>query len=254
MRKEKVEKIWLQYKKNPNPEIREKLIIHYLPLVRYVVDRLPVSELPSICIDDLISSGIVGLMEAIDKFDPERRVKFETYAIRRIQGAIIDELRSLDWVPRSLRKKANLLEKTYFSLQKELGRTPTNEELAKSMGIKKNELHKLLIEETYFSTRSLDEREDDSRSLTEIVPSPQAENPFSALEKQETRNILRKAILELSEQERTVITLYYYEDLTLKEIGKILGLSESRISQIHTRAILHLRSRLKSKFSYADIL
>ena len=256
MRREtdEIKKIWLQYKKNRDLKTKEKLIIHYLPLVKYVVNRLPVADLPSISVDDLISSGVVGLMEALEKFDLKRGVKFETYAIPRIRGAIIDELRSLDWIPRSLRKKAHLLEKTYLSLQNKLDRPPTNEELAKSLGLKQNELYQLLIEETYFSFLSLDKRENNfSKSLAELLSSEE-KDPLRVIEEQEKRNILKETISELSEQERMVIILYYYEELTLKEIGKILGVSESRISQIHSKAILHLRSRLKSKVKRADIL
>jgi len=255
MRREtdEIKEIWLQYKKNRDLKTKEKLIIHYLPLVKYVVNRLPVADLPSISVDDLISSGVVGLMEALEKFDLKRGVKFETYAIPRIRGAIIDELRSLDWIPRSLRKKAHLLEKTYLSLQDKLDRPPTNEELAKSLGLKQNELYQLLIEETYFSPLSLDKRENNfSKSLAELLSSEE-KDPLRVIEEQERRNILKETISELSEQERMVIILYYYEELTLKEIGKILGVSESRISQIHSKAILHLRSRLKSKVKLADI-
>ncbi len=255
MRREtdEIKEIWLQYKKNRDLKTKEKLIIHYLPLVKYVVNRLPVADLPSISVDDLISSGVVGLMEALEKFDLKRGVKFETYAIPRIRGAIIDELRSLDWIPRSLRKKAHLLEKTYLSLQDKLDRPPTNEELAKSLGLKQNELYQLLIEETYFSSLSLDKRENNfSKSLAELLSSEE-KDPLRVIEEQERRNILKETISELSEQERMVIILYYYEELTLKEIGKILGVSESRISQIHSKAILHLRSRLKSKVKLADI-
>ncbi|RLE08546.1 hypothetical protein DRZ78_00905 [Candidatus Aerophobetes bacterium] len=166
----------------------------------------------------------------------------------------MDELRSLDWIPRSLRKKAHLLEKTYLSLQNKLDRPPTNEELAKSLGLKQNELYQLLIEETYFSFLSLDKRENNfSKSLAELLSSEE-KDPLRVIEEQEKRNILKETISELSEQERMVIILYYYEELTLKEIGKILGVSESRISQIHSKAILHLRSRLKSKVKRADIL
>jgi len=251
---DEIKEIWLQYKRNPDSETKEKLIIHYLPLVKYVVNRLPVAILPSVSVDDLISSGVVGLIKALEGFDLERGVKFQTYAIRRIQGAIIDELRSLDWLPRSLRKKVHLLEKTYLSLQDKLGRPPTNEELAKSMDIKQGELHQLLIEKVYFSPRSLDEKENNShKSLAELLSS-EAKNPFCIVEERERKNILREVISELSEQEKTVIILYYYDELTLKEIGEVLGLSESRISQIHSKAILHLRSRLKSMGKCADIL
>jgi len=241
-----IKKIWTEYKKSLNPEIKEKLIIHYLPLVRYIVDRLPVADIPSVSLDDLISSGVVGLIKAVEKFDPQRRVKFETYAFPRIRGAIIDELRSLDWIPRSLRRKAHLLEDTYLSLQDKLGKIPSNKELAKAMNIEEGELSQLLIEENYFSLRSLDQKEDNSGgSLKEIIPSTKTKDPFRIIEEEEEKNILKKAISELSEVEGTVITLYYYEELTLREIGEVLGVSESRVSQIHRKALFHLRSQLK---------
>jgi len=257
MRREtdEIKKIWLQYKRNPDSKIKEKLIIHYLPLVKYVVNRLPVANLPSISVDDLISSGVVGLMKALDRFELKKGVKFETYAIPRIQGAIIDELRSLDWIPRSLRKKTHLLEETYLALQNKLDRPPTNEELAKSLGLEQDELYQLLIEKTYFSTHSLDRKANNSsETLAESLTSLKDKDPFCIIEERERKNILKGIISELTEQEKTVIILYYYEELTLKEIGKILGVSESRISQIHSKAILHMRSQLKSIAKCADIL
>ena len=233
-----IKKIWSEYKKSLNPEIKEKLIIHYLPLVRYIVDRLPVADIPSVSWDDLISSGVVGLIKAVEKFDPQRGVKFKTYALPRIKGAIIDELRSLDWIPRSLRRKAHLLEKTYLSLLEESGKIPSNKELAKAMNIEEGELSQLLIEENYFSLCSLDKKR-------ESISSTRTKNPFLIIEEEEEKNILKKAISELSEVERKVIILYYYEELTLREIGKVLKVSESRVSQIHRKALFHLRSQLK---------
>jgi len=239
-------RILLRYKNSSDPKTREKLIIKYLPLVRYVVDRLPVTDLPSICIDDLISSGVIGLLKALKDFNPQRGVKFQTYAIPRIRGAIIDELRSLDWIPRSLRKKAHQMEETYLSLERKFGRRPTDKELSGVLGIKTKELHQLRLAMTYFILPSLNsERDPETKSLMEIVPSSYVDDPFQILEKEEIKEKLKQVTQQLPDRERTVIILYYYEELTLKEIGKVLGVSESRISQIHSKAIFHLRAELK---------
>jgi len=243
-----VENIWVQYKHSSKPKIQEKLILKYLPLVRYVVDRLPVANLPSVCIDDLISSGIIGLMKALRNFNPERGVKFSTYAIPRIRGAIMDELRSLDWIPRSLRKKTHLLEKTYLLLESRLNRPPTDKELSKILDIKEDDVHRLRTEIIYFSPLRLNsKKDDDSKSLMEIIPSPSTDNPMQVIEKEETKKHLKGVIQQLPEREKRVIILYYYEELTLREIGEILGLSESRVSQIHSKAIFHLRAKLKQQ-------
>mgnify|MGYP001026687728 CR=1 FL=1 len=248
-----MEKIEQKYSKsnNGNPKIKEEIILKYLPLVKYVVNRLPLNNLPGISKDDLISSGIIGLIKASDNFDSTRGVKFKTYAILRIKGAIIDELRSLEWIPRSLLKKANFLEETYISLKKELGRRPKNKEIAKRMGITERSLHYIQLNKTYFFPLSLDNTfaDEDKKSLIEKIPSSGMDNPLKILEKKEIRRYLKKVIQNLPERERTIIILYYYEELTLKEIGKILGLSESRISQIHSKTILSLRSKLKVKIN-----
>jgi len=249
---DETKKIWLSYQNKQDPKTREKLIIQYLPLIRYVIDRLPLLDLPSLSIDDLISSGIIGLIKALDNFDPGRGVKFQTYAIPRIQGAIIDQLRSLDWIPRSLRQKARLLEKRYFLLENKLNRPPTDRELAADLNIKMQELNYLRMEMTYFSPLSLQQKQKnktgtdmDTAPLMEIIPSPHADNPLETIEKEEIKENLKRIIEQLPEREKKVIILYYYEELTLKEIGEILKISESRVSQIHSKAILHLRAKLK---------
>lgn len=224
---------------------KEKLVMDYLPLVKYVVDRLPVASLPQVSREDLISSGVIGLLKALESFDPSRGVKFKTYAIPRIRGAIMDELRRLDWVPRSLRKKAGLLEEAYFSLEKKLGRTPTDKELSRELNISQEDLYKLYTRVNYFSRISLNsETQEEGRSLMEKVASPDAQDPVEILKREEVRKILKKVLEELPPRERTVIILYYYEELTLREIGHILGISESRVSQIHGKVILKLRSAL----------
>jgi len=246
-----MEKIEQKYNKsnNGNSKIKEETILKYLPLVKYVVNRLPLGNLPGISKDDLISSGIIGLIKASNNFDSSRGIKFKTYAIPRIRGAIIDELRSLEWIPHSLLKKANLLEETYISLERELGRRPKNREIAKKMGITERSLHYIQLNKTYFSPLSLNTSTDEGKSLIEKIPSSGTENPLKILEKKEIGKYLKEIIQNLPERERKIIILYYYEELTLKEIGKTLGLSESRISQIHSKTILYLRSKLKARIN-----
>lgn len=224
---------------------KEKLIQEYLPLVNYVVGRLPVSSLPQVSRDDLISSGVIGLLKALKSFDPTRGVKFKTYAIPRIRGAIMDELRRLDWIPRSLRRKANLLEKTYVSLEEELGRVPTDREISQKLQIEEKELRRLYAHTNQFSLISLDSKSDkDSRTLMEKTPSTKSEDPLEALKKRDMMKKLKEVLQQLPKRERMVIIFYYYEELTLKEIGRILGISESRVCQIHGKVILKLRSKL----------
>ena len=224
---------------------KEKLIKGYLPLVKYVVDRLPVSYLPQISKADLISSGIIGLLKALDNFDPSKGVKFRTYAIPRIRGAIMDELRRLEWVPRSLRQKAHLLEKTYISLEKKLGRPPTDEEISQKLNISEKDLLKLYSNMSYFSPVSLSSKSgEDGKTLMEKTASTKSDDPFEILRKKEMKKILQETLEKLPKREKMVIVLYYYEELTFKEIGHILNISESRVSQIHGKVILKLRATL----------
>jgi len=223
---------------------KEKLVVKYLPLVKYVVDRLSVSSLPQVSQEDLISSGVIGLLKALESFDPSRGVKFKTYALTRIKGAIMDELRRLDWIPRSLRQKATLLEKTYLSLERKLGRFPTDEELLKELNISEKELLQL-YSVNHLSCISLEgASQDDNISLKEKVVYTSEENLIEILEKKETKKILKDALEKLPEREKKIIILYYYEGLTLKEIGKVLGISESRVSQIHGKVMLKLKTAL----------
>lgn len=224
---------------------KEKLVTDYLPLVKYVVDRLPVSFLPQVSREDLISSGVIGLLKALESFDPSRGVKFKTYAIPRIRGAIMDELRRLDWVPRSLRKKVDLLEKVYYSLEIKLGRAPKDREISQELNINKKDLYKLYAQVNHLSRISLNnDSGQEGKSLMETVASPRTDDPVEILKKEEVTRILKKVLQELPTRERMVIILYYYEELTLKEIGHILGISESRVCQIHAKVILKLRSIL----------
>jgi len=256
---DEIKKIWFNYKYSHNPEIRKRLIIQYLPLVRYVVDRLPLAGLPSLSVEDLISSGIVGLIKALDNFNPGRGVKFQTYAIPRIRGAIIDELRSLDWIPRSLRRKVHLLEKAYLLLESRFNRPPTDKELAAALNIKMEGLNQLRIQMTYFPVLSLHHVQKgekgtdiDGSPLIDVIPFPEANNPLKTVEKKEIEENLKRIIERLPEREKQVIILYYYEELTLKEIGEILKVSESRVCQIHSKAILCMRVKLRDTASYYE--
>jgi len=243
---EALRKLWEEYKADGDARLRERLILHYSPLVKYVAGRVGVGLPPNVEQADLVSYGIFGLMDAIDKFDLERGFKFETYAINRIRGAIIDELRSLDWIPRSVRYKAREVEKSYAALEARLHRTPTEAEVAQEMGIKLEELHQIFSQMSYVNVVALDELlggEKDS-SPEQVLEDTRAEDPVAAFEAEETKHLLAKAINQLPEREKIVVTLYYYEGLTLAEIGQVLGVTESRICQMHTKAVLQLRSKL----------
>ncbi|MDI6844152.1 MAG: RNA polymerase sigma factor WhiG [Anaerosomatales bacterium] len=248
-----IERCWAAYKETGDPEAREKLILNYSPLVKYVAGRLS-SNLPqTVDTADLISYGVFGLIDAIDKFEPERGIKFETYAIARIKGAIIDELRALDWVPRSVRARARDIENAYVVLENRLKRVPTDAEVAAELGISLKELDDLLARLSYTSVVSFeelwsgrDDHDDRSSQGASAIKDHRAEDPVEVYESKELRQILADAIERLPERERAVVTLYYYEGLTLKEIGTILGVTESRVSQLHTKAVLRLRARIRA--------
>ncbi len=242
--------LWQDFKATGDQRLRERLILHYSPLVKYVAGRVGVGLPPNIEQADLVSYGIFGLIDAIEKFDLERSIKFETYAISRIRGAIIDELRSIDWIPRSVRYKAREVEKAYAKLEAELHRTPTEPEVAKELGISLTELHGIFSQVSFVNVVALDEllsvggEKGDKLSLVDTLEDPKAEDPVLAFEGEETKYLLAKAINQLPEREKIVVTLYYYEGLTLAEIGKVLGVTESRICQMHTKAVLQLRGKL----------
>lgn len=244
---EEDQKLWLQYKASRDQRIKDSLILKYASFVKYVAGRIAVNLPSNVEFDDLVSYGILGLIDAIDKYDPERNVKFKTYAKTRIRGAIFDELRVLDWTPRSIRQKARKLEKAYAKLEAKLGRDATDEEIADFLKIDISELHKLFDETKKSLLLSLDEifyDDEEGSSRFDFVENQKSDNPQLKIEEAEAKKILAEAISKLSDRERMVITLYYYEDLTSKEIGKILGVSDSRVSQLHTKAILRLRGRL----------
>lgn len=244
-------KLWKEYKETGSKSAREKLILKYTPFVKRIVGRLAMNLPDNVDRDDLISYGMLGLIDAIEKFSLDKNVKFETYAQMRISGAIYDELRQLDWAPRSLRQKVKILEKVISELSSKLGRTPRDDEIAKEMNISLEDLYKLYNESKKSLLISLDEEYEDSDGSStrrDYVGDNGELSPHKYLEKQEIKQILADALKELSERERLVITLYYYEELTLKEIAQILDVTASRVSQLHTKAILRLRGKL-NKFS-----
>ncbi len=240
--------LWAKYKAGGERELRDQLILHYSPLVKYVAARVAVGLPQRVDPSDLVSYGIFGLIDAIDRFDPERGLTFETYGITRIKGAIIDELRSLDWVPRSVRAKARSLEAAYQDLEARLGRVPSDAELAVAVGISEDQLQAILAQISFVGLAALDEtlgigERGDGPTLGDTLPD-RADGPVAVVETAETRRILASCIAALPERERIVLTLYYYEGLTLAEIGSVLGVTESRVCQIHTKSVIHLRSRL----------
>ena len=244
---EEDQNLWEQYKTNHDQRIKDALIMKYASFVKYVAGRIAVNLPSNVEFDDLVSYGILGLIDAIDKYDSDRNVKFKTYAKTRIRGAIFDELRVLDWTPRSIRQKARKLEKAYAKLEGKLGRDARDEEIAEYLNIDISELHKLFDETKKSLLLSLDEifyDDEEGSSRFDFIEDQKSDNPQSKIEEAEAKKILADAISKLSDRERMVITLYYYEELTSKEIGKILGVSDSRVSQLHTKAILRLRGRL----------
>jgi RNA polymerase sigma factor for flagellar operon FliA len=242
--------LWRSFKDSGEKDLRERLILHYSPLVKYVAGRVGVGLPPNIEQADLVSYGIFGLIDAIEKFDLERAIKFETYAISRIKGAIIDELRAIDWIPRSVRYKAREVEKAYAALEGRLHRTPSEAEVAEELGIGLDELHQIFSQVSFVNVVALDELlnvggdRGDKLSLVDTLEDTKAEDPVMAFETEETKYLLARAINTLPEREKIVVTLYYYEGLTLAEIGQVLGVTESRICQMHTKAVLQLRAKL----------
>jgi RNA polymerase sigma factor for flagellar operon FliA len=246
---EDLARLWGEFKQDGSPAAREQLILHYAPLVKYVAGRLGAGMPQTVEQADLVSNGMFGLMDALDKFDLAREIKFETYAIPRIRGAIIDELRAMDWVPRSVRFKAREVEKAQAKLESKIGREPTDEEVAEHLGISMEDLHEVNTQISLVSVMALDEQigggeSGEQRSLLDTLADAASAEPGADLESQEMRGMLAAAIDGLSEREKVVVTLYYFEGLTLAEIGEILGVTESRICQIHTKAVGSLRNNL----------
>jgi len=234
-------------------EERAEYIEKYAPLIRYIADRLAIRLPAHISRDDLISSGTLGLIDAIDKFDPDRNIMFKTYAEFRVKGAMLDELRSMDWVPRSVRRKANKLEKAYQDVEMRLGRPATDEEVAEAMGLSIKNFHHLLNEVKSVSLLDIDMffiqiRGQTQDNLFDFLDSSTSPDPLTTLNMNEAKQILADTIKNLPEKEKLVISMYYYEEMTMKEIGLVLGYTESRISQLHTKALIRLRARLRFYF------
>ncbi len=249
---EDVERLWREYKESGDPALREKLIERYSPLVRYVVERIGGVIPPGVYQnrrEDLLSAGLIGVMEAIEKFRPELKVRFESYSGRRIYGAVMDELREMDWAPRSLRQKARRVEAAYQRLERKHGRRADEAEVAAELGVSGEELSRWLFEVRASSILSLDGvvvrgKDGGEATLAEMVSDKKQEDPAARLEKAELIESLAEHIDGLEEVERTVISLYYYDKLTLKEIGQVLEVSESRVSQLCSRAVIKLRARM----------
>ena len=245
-----LEDLWRDYKGHGTPSARERLILHYSPLVKFVAGRVGAGLPHNIDQADLVSYGIFGLIDAIDKFDLERGFKFETYAVSRIKGAIIDELRSIDWVPRSVRAKARSIERAYSKLENELLRNPNDDEVATELGMSRDELDQTLSQISFTGIAALDETlspgngDGGGTSTLGDTITDGANDPVEVFEVDEMKHLLAEMINRMPDRERLVLTLYYYEGLTLAEIGDVLSVTESRVCQIHTKAILQLRGRL----------
>ena len=245
-----VDALWAEYKSTADQLIRDRLIVRYSPLVKFVAGRVSAGLPHSIEQADLVSYGMFGLIDAIEKFDASRNIKFETYAITRIKGAIIDELRSIDWVPRSVRTKARAVERAYATLEASLGRAPTDAEVASELQITEHDLQTVFGQISYIGLVGLDEvisgsggERGESVTLGDTL-ADRGEGPMAAFEVEEMKQILAGAINRLGDREKIVLSLYYYENLTLAQIGEVLGVTESRVCQIHTKAVMQLRGRL----------
>ncbi|MBQ7159605.1 MAG: RNA polymerase sigma factor WhiG [Treponema sp.] len=246
---EEENKLWREFKKTKSSALRDKFIRQYMPLVKYVAGKVSVGLPASIEYDDLVGFGQFGLLDAITKFDPDKGVKFKTYAVTRIRGAIFDEMRQLDWVPRSVRQKSKEIEDTIGDLESRLGRPATDAEVAQEMNMTEAEFQQTVMKVSGTSVLSLNDvwysgDDNDHMSIGDSIESPSSLNPDVQVEREEIRKVIIEAINELPEKEKMVIVLYYHEDLTFKEIGQVLDVSESRISQLHTKANLRLRAKL----------
>lgn len=247
-----LKELWRRCKEEEDERARERLVVAYSPLVKYVAGRMAAGLPSHVDEADLISYGLIGLIGSIERYDLDRDIKFETFAVSRIKGAIIDELRSLDWVPRSVRSKARDVEKTHSLLENNLGRAPSEEEMAQKLGVDVEDFRNTLLEIANSSVLALDDLwtvsdpDGGQVSLLDTIRDPHAVDPEEAIDTVELKDRLADAIESLPDRERLVIALYYYENLTLREIGEVLGVTESRVSQLHTKAVLGMRSHLQS--------
>lgn len=242
--------LWVRFKADGDPDARERLILQYAPLVKYVAGRVSVGLPATVEHGDLTSYGMFGLIDAIERFDLDKGVKFETYAISRIRGAIIDELRTIDWIPRSVRTKARRVEQAMATLEHDLGRTPSEDELADELDVDVDELRRTLAQVSLTSVMALDEPfasgedEEGGSTLLDKVPDQSSPDPQARMEDATLRQVLSESVAHLSERERTVVMLYYFEGMTLSQIGEVLGVTESRICQVHSKAVLGLRTKI----------
>lgn len=234
-----VSELWREYKATGSAELRNRLVVQYAPLVKYVAGRVRSGLPPTVETGDLVSDGVFGLIDAIEKFDAERGLEFQTYAVPRIKGAMIDALRAQDWVPRSVRDKVRAIEKAHAALLDRLGRTPTEDEVAAELAITPKALRELYNRVSYTSIAAMDD----------LVVVDDAPAPGAALEDEAARAALLRYVRKLGERDQVIVALYYYEGFTLAEIGQVLGVTESRVSQLHTRAMLSLRAALQAAAS-----
>lgn len=241
--------LWQEYQSTRDTRIRDHLVEQYAPLVKYVAGKVAANLPSSVEYDDLVGYGVFGLFDAIEKFDPEKHVKFKTYAVTRIRGAMYDHLREMDWVPRSIRQKAKDVEQAVMILESKLGRPASDVEIARSLNMTEAEFSHLMSKISSTAILSLNDiwnagTDNEKMCIGESIESPRGLNPDSSIEKEEIRRVIVQVINELPEKEKKVLVLYYYENLTLREIGQILDVTESRISQLHTKAIIRLRAKL----------
>jgi len=249
-----------KYKEEPKKltqKNKDELVKEYAPLIKFIAQKIA-ARLPSnIELDDLISAGVIGLMDAIDKWDPTRDNKFKTYAEFRVRGAILDELRAQDWVPRSIRDKSKLLDRTLVQLEAELGRQATDEEIAKALNITVDEYYSLINQVKPVSLLSIDDAptfsNTDKKSILNLLEGSKLNNPYNQLNIKVVKDVVAKAIEELPERQRMVLSLYYFEDLNLKEIGQVLNVTESRVSQLHAQAVTRLRAKLAATLGAGDL-
>lgn len=241
-----IDELWTAYTQEPTPALRDRLVLHYAPMVKYVAGRVGTGLPQHVDAADLVQAGIFGLLDAIDRFEPERGWKFETFAMQRVRGAILDDLRAQDWVPRSVRSKARAVQGALGRLEARLHRNPTDAEVAAEADLTLLELQSMYRELSMTSVIALDDLVggDGGLSAADVLADEHAPDPETVLESAETRRLLAEAVAGLPERDRTVVTLYYFENLTLAEIGTVLGVTESRICQLHTRAVLRLRTRI----------
>lgn len=239
--------LWREYKETGDPKVREEIILHYFPLVKYVAGRLKTTLPATVEQNDLVSYGVFGLIDAIEKFDLSRTIKFETYAIQRIKGAMIDELRSIDWIPRSVRSQVRDVDRARTTLEADLHRAPTNEELSEYMGATLQEVEAANSQAVLVNVAALEDligTDQGALSLVDTLEGNRSSDPTSTSEVAEIKELLASALAGLSDRDKTVAALYYYESLTLAQIGKVLGVTESRICQMHTKMVMQVRERL----------